>query len=566
MNIYQIFTRLYGNETSTNIPHGTLQENGSSKMNNYTDHVLKHLRNYGFTHLWYTGLLEHATQTDYRHMGIAADHPSVVKGKAGSPYAIKDYYDIDPDLAQNVEQRMQEFEDLVERTHRAGLKVIIDFVPNHVARQYHSDAAPSGVKDLGEDDQTEKHFSPTNNFYYHPGEALCLDQIGTENLASSPYEEMPARSTGNNQFSAHPHRNDWYETIKLNYGVDYCGGAVEYFWPLPNTWTKMTEILLFWAAKKVDAFRCDMAEMVPVAFWHYAIAEVKKQYPQVQFIAEVYDPSQYRRYIHEGGFDYLYDKVGMYDTLRNICTQGYSTHDITRAWQAVDDIGEHMLNFLENHDEQRIASEFFCADPQKALPAFAVQAFRTSAPLMLYAGQEIGEAGMDSEGFSGRDGRTTIFDYWCPTSLKKLYAIAASPQPTQTQYQLLESNENWLYEQYRTILQLRQREAVLREGRFFDLMYVNLETRGNYNPHRCYAFLRATDEALALVVANFAPQACAYRLHIPQHAFEHLHIAEGTYPALELFTQTEQKLHLSVTELLSLTVPAYGTVVWKLEL
>lgn len=59
---------------------------------------------------------------------------------------------------------MKEFENLVLRTHRCDLKVIIDFVPNHVARQYHSDSQPDGTAQLGANDDPAYAFSPYNNF------------------------------------------------------------------------------------------------------------------------------------------------------------------------------------------------------------------------------------------------------------------------------------------------------------------------------------------------------------------------------------------------------------------
>ena len=325
--IYQIFTRLYTNQNASNVPSGTLEKNGCGKLNDFTAAQLKRIADFGFTHVWFTGLLEHATQTSYEAYGIRPDHPAVVKGRAGSPYAIKDYYDIDPDLATNVPNRMKEFENLVRRTHKAGLKLVIDFVPNHVARQYASDACPEGARDLGADDDTAKAFDPDNNFYYIPGQSLHTG-FDTEHRSDIPYEEMPAKVTGNDHFDAWPSRNDWYETVKLNYGVDYCAGRQTHFSPVPSTWLKMTDILLFWAKKGVDAFRCDMAEMVPAEFWAYATKRVKEKHPEILFIAEVYNPAEYRRYIGSG-FDYLYDKVGLYDTLRGIVCGGLSASCIT---------------------------------------------------------------------------------------------------------------------------------------------------------------------------------------------------------------------------------------------
>ena len=326
--IYQIFTRLYGNNKhTTNLPNGSIEQNGCAKINDITSAQLKRIASYGFTHVWFTGLIEHATQTDYSQYGIATDHPAVVKGRAGSPYAIKDYYDIDPDLATDVPNRMSEFESLLKRTHLAGLKMVIDFVPNHVARQYHSDASPKGVHDLGQDDDTSQSFSPQNNFYYIEGQTLHTD-FDTERRALHPYREYPAKATGNDCFNAWPSRNDWYETIKLNYGIDYMNGRQNHFNPTPSTWLKMKDILLFWASKGVDAFRCDMAEMVPAEFWRFAIQKVHDKYPHVLFIAEVYNPGEYRHYI-ASGFNYLYDKVGLYDTLRAIICDGMHTPTCT---------------------------------------------------------------------------------------------------------------------------------------------------------------------------------------------------------------------------------------------
>ena len=391
--IYQIFTRLYGNRNTTRKENGTIAENGCGKFADFSTTVLNRIASLGITHVWYTGILRHATQTIYSEYGIPRQHPAVVKGRAGSPYAITDYYDVDPDLAVDVTHRMQEFEELVARTHEVGLKVIIDFVPNHVARQYHSICKPEGVKDLGETDIPEHGFDPQNNFYYCPGQRFTpyFDLYHGE---AEPYLEEPAKATGNDHFDNAPGQNDWYETVKLNYGVDYYAGRVGHFHPMPDTWQKMTDILLFWAAKGVDGFRCDMAEMVPAEFWAYATQEVKKRYPDIVFVGEVYNPNEYRRYL-AAGFDWLYDKVGMYDTMRAIICGQQSTQAISWAWQQTDDIRDHMLYFLENHDEQRIASDFFAADGRKGFPAFAASLLMQKNPVMLYAGQEYGERGMD---------------------------------------------------------------------------------------------------------------------------------------------------------------------------
>lgn len=544
MNIYQIFTRLYGAcQPAKNLPNGTIADNGVAKFNEFTADTLQRIKDYGFTHVWFTGVLEHATQTNYTRYGIHLDHPWIVKGRAGSPYAIKDYFDVDPDLAEDVPNRMAEFEALLERTHKAGLKFVIDFVPNHVARSYHSDAAPKGFEDLGAGDDEELAFTPRNNFYYCWGEPLHTENFIEAEQGGVPYLEYPAKATGNDVFHAWPNRNDWYETVKLNYGVDYNGGGAQHFDPIPSTWQKMTYILLFWASKGVDAFRCDMAEMVPVEFWHFAIAQVKTKY-DVQFIAEVYNPNEYRNYIHHGGFDYLYDKVGLYDTLRAVICQHTSAAAITNAWQNTDDIKEHMLYFLENHDEQRIASDFFCGDAQKAIPGLVVAACMGNNPFMIYAGQEIGEKGMDAEGFSGKDGRTTIFDYWSVPSLRKLSSISHSLKSKNSPNLVLTGKELSLYQDYQHILRLRNENQALSEGLFYDLMYVNYDGTEGFDCHRQYAFLRKTKDELLFCVANFSDNAIKCGVRIPAHAFDFLSIPSGEYSAIDLISGVESTIAL----------------------
>ena len=500
----------------------------------------------GVSHVWYTGVIRHATQTDYTSYGIPRQHPAIVKGKAGSPYAITDYYDIDPDLAMDVKQRMKEFEALVERTHQAGLKVIIDFVPNHVARQYHSICKPKKVKDLGETDCQEHGFDPQNNFYYCPGQVFTpyFDLYQGE---KEPYYEMPAKATGNDHFDNAPGKTDWYETVKLNYGVDYYAGKVGCFDPIPDTWLKMTDILLFWAKKGIDGFRCDMAEMVPAEFWQYATTIVKKKYKHLVFVGEVYNPYEYRHYL-AAGFDWLYDKVGMYDTMRSVICGNTSTHSISHAWQQTDDIRDHMLYFLENHDEQRIASDFFAADAKKGVPAMIALLLMQQNPFMLYAGQEYGERGMDKEGFSGHDGRTTIFDYWSIDTLCR----AASNKLT--------SEEKALQDIYTKTMQLACNEKAVSEGVFFDLMYVN--------PHlqRQYAFLRHVKDELLLVVVNFDSADATIDVHIPEHAFDYLQMREKKAIAVDLLTKEKLAMSLKKDGGIRMEVNANSGRVWKIKL
>lgn len=540
--IYQILTRIFGNRNLTRKEWGTIAENGCGKFNAIKTAQLRRIRDLGATHVWYTGVLRHATQTDYSAYGIPCQHSCVVKGKAGSPYAVADYYDVDPDLAESVPDRMAEWEALIARTHKAGLKVVMDFVPNHVAREYHSIAKPQGVRDLGQDDRTDWHFSTSNNFYYCWGQPLDLSDV----CSNADYEEIPAKATGNDRFTNRPSRNDWYETVKLNYGIDYCdaGGRSEHFNPVPDTWHKMCDILLYWAAKGIDAFRCDMAEMVPADFWAYATAMVKKRYPDLKFIGEVYDPNLYRKYLG-AGFDWLYDKVGMYDCLRGV-TCGYrSARDISGQWQATDDINCHMLYFLENHDEQRLASDFFAGDARKGIPALLVAALLRDNPFMLYAGQEFGERGMDSEGFSGRDGRTTIFDYW---SLDTLYYGYFNRRK-------IFAERDALWTCFQHILQLANQEAAISKGLMFDLMYCNPQLQSQF------AFLRRYGRGTLLIIANFASEDIKMSLKVPRAAFEYFDMSEGMVEATDLLSNGKRGLAFYADAPMEFQIPAsYGVV------
>jgi glycosidase len=559
ITIYQVLPRLFGNCNSTCKESGTVAENGCGKFSNFSDGVLHRIHTMGFTHVWYTGVIRHATQTDYSSYGIPCQHADVVKGRAGSPYAITDYYDVDPDLADDVTKRMEEWESLILRTHQEGMKVVMDFVPNHVAREYKSICKPNGVLDLGENDDSTMAFSPQNNFYYCWGQPLDLSEIYASAVSlqgNGSYSECPAKATGNNRFTNRPTQNDWYETIKLNYGINYCdaGGRSYHFDPVPDTWQKMTDILLFWASKGVDGFRCDMAEMVPSAFWAYAIRIVKNRYPGTAFIGEVYDTNQYRTYI-ASGFDYLYDKVGMYDCMRAIIRNERSASSITYEWQATDDIHDHMLYFLENHDEQRIASDFFAGDACKAVPAVMVAALFRTNPFMLYSGQEFGEQGMDKEGFSGVDGRTSIFDYWAPVTLRHAYI----------EHKLLTDRERQLYMTYHDILNVALHEGAAAEGESFDLMYVN-PASVDFDPYHQFAFLRKKDDEVLLIVVNFLDRQIQVKVKIPGHAFEFLQMPEKEVAATDLLTGESKVVELKKDGAFPMTLNAYSGRIYKFNI
>lgn len=549
MIVYSVLPRLFDNRCQTRKPGGDPMENGCGKMESFSPQALEMIRSLGTTHIWYIGMLEQATQTNYSDASILPCHPEIVKGKAGSPYAVRDYYDVSPELATNIPNRMAEFHDLIERTHRAGMGVIMDFVPNHVAREYRSDVKPSGTKDLGEGDDPLVAFSPNNNFYYLPGKSLELD-FGERSRTMMPYHEEPARATGNDRFSSHIDKEDWYETVKLNYGIDYLNGGSKHFDPLPDTWIRMRDILLFWASKGIDGFRCDMAEMVPVKFWEWAIPQIRERH-SVLFIAEIYRPELYESYL-QAGFDYLYDKVGMYDCLRTVICGYGSASDISRVIRQTERFADNMLYFLENHDEQRIASDFFAEDARKALPAVTIAATIGRNPFMLYFAQELGERGMDAEGFSGKDGRTTIFDYW---SLDKMQRRINDGRYDTT---MLSEEERLLLESYTRLLHDVCTLPSVIQGNFYDLGYAN-QNNPYFRPNREFAFLRHTTDEILLVAANFAPHEAEIRVNIPEHAFQTMQIKDNAAFLLTDMLSGENSIGcLTQYAPYPLHLPAYG--------
>ena len=454
---------------------------GNGKFSSIDAGSLEYIKGLGAGYIWYTGVIRHATSATEK----------VVKGDAGSPYAIVDYYDVNPYLADDSGNRMQEFLELVQRTHKAGLKLVIDFVPNHVAREN---------VNLGKEDNPRIHWAPENDFYYYPGEALKLP------APCKGYKEVPAKASGN-AFTSAPDINDWWETVRIN----YCDFHT-------RTWDKMLDIVRFWAGKGVDGFRCDMVEMVPPEFMKWLIARIKEEFPEIIFIAEVYQKDKYRMYVDEVGFDLLYDKCGLYDTLRAVTCSGASARGITRDWQFLGNLQPRMLNFLENHDEQRLASDFFCGNPEKGYAALAVSLLLNTAPFMLYFGQEEGERGMDAEGFSGRDGRTSIFDWSA-----KHFGPAENVLPA-----------------YKELLALALKPA-FRDGLTYDLCYCQ---DGGFNPDRHFAWLRSDGRECYLIASNFGPRA-DLTLRIPPEALDFLGIK-------------------AVRTVYSVTVSAYGYAVIKI--
>ena len=496
MIVYQMLPRLWGNACDHPVPGGSLRENGCGKFSAVDDVTLGYLRDdLKVTHVWYTGVIRHATTESFE--GCPSVNPQIVKGRAGSPYAIVDYYDVNPYLADNPLKRMDEFESLLKRTHDAGMKVLIDFVPNHVSRAYGKSGLCSDVPPLGASDDCTIHWRPDNDFFYYPGQALSLPVPGN-------YYENPAKASGN-CFSPAPGVDDWYETIRLN----YC----DFHTP---TWDRMLDIVRYWCGKGVDGFRCDMVEMVPWQFFKWLTARIKAEFPGTCFIGEVYEKENYPLYLNEAGFDYLYDKSGLYDSLRAIVENRGSSRCITWNWQSLGDMQPRMLNFLENHDEQRFASDYFGGDASRTFAVLAVSLYFNEAPFMIYCGEEVGERAMDAEGFSGRDGRTTIFDWWSVPSLRRLYDYVHSGKG-------LSGNEADILSEFRRTLHLADSHRALVGGKTFDLCYCNMASPG-FDPDRHFAFLRGDGSETVLFVCNFSPDPANVRISVPDEAISCLHI------------------------------------------
>lgn len=529
--VYQMMFHLWGNQNTNVKRNGSAAENGVTKFKDVSSKGLQALKKKGYSHLYTTGILEHATMEDFSAFGSPVDHPQVVKGRAGSPFAIKDYYDVNPFLADKPAERMQEFAAMLDRVHQADLKLVLDFVPNHLARAYHSDQKPAGVVDFGQNDNKDLSFSPSNNFYYLPGTQFTIPSgVNSPVPVRVPYIEIPAKVSGNNVFSAQPSIHDWFETVKLNYGVDLQHGNQTHFDPIPDTWLKMTDVLLYWTKKGVDGFRCDMAEMVPVEFWAYAIPKVKALNPEAVFIAEIYNPQEYRNYIFKGGFDYLYDKVGLYDGIRHIMENkpGASTADITRVWQNESgDFANHMLRFLENHDETRLNTPAFAANNfWSTIPGMVLTASMHDGPLMIYFGQEFGEKAQEIEGFNEADDRTTMFDFYRVDTHQRWLNGGKFDGGKLT------AAEKEIDSFYTELVAWINSSEVIQKGKFFDLQYAQ---NAAYPKDKVYAYLRYTDKGRNLIICNFDSVNHNFNIEIPTLALDMMGIKSYALKSIKSF-------------------------------
>jgi glycosidase len=552
--VYQVFTRLFGNQNSTNKPWGTITENGVGKFSDFNDTALQGIKQLGVSHIWYTGVPHHDVINDYTAYGIGNDDPDIVKGRAGSPYAVKDYYNVNPDLADDPAQRLAEFEALIKRTHQHGMQVIIDIVPNHVARNYHSISHPD--QDFGLHDDTSVEYAKDNNFYYVVGQDFKVPEakdgyqpLGGEKHPQSDgkFTESPAKWTGNSSRKAQPDSDDWYETVKINYGVkpdgshDFPSLPEDYrnmdyaahfaFWAdksVPDSWVKYRDIALYWLDKGVDGFRYDVAELVPVEFWSYLNSAIKQRIPDAFLMAEVYNPALYRDFIQLGKMDYLYDKVETYDALKAII-QGKADTSILQEIQAgLQDIEHNMLHFLENHDEQRITSPEFAGSADKAKPAMVVSTLNSSSPTMLYFAQEVGEDGSEDAGF-GKPSRTSIFDYVGVPSHQRWMNGGKFDGGG------LSNEEASLREFYERLLNIAANNSAM-QGGYQSLHSANIATEelGQYD-QRVFSFVRWQGKEKLIVVSNFDSELShQFDLQLPGELVMKWALHDGRYQLIDL--------------------------------
>lgn len=454
LEVYQLLVRTFGNTNETRIENGTLEQNGTGRFDDLNAAAAEALADMGMTHVWFTGVLQQATSTDYADIGEPADDPDILKGRAGSPYAIRDYFDVAPDYAEDPEQRTAAFRQAVDAMHDAGLAVLIDFVPNHVARSYASTVRPE--LSFGEGDNTSVFFERDNHFFYLQSGAPPIEMPGFDRAGAAPLsptcqvlaqaggayqcdglydwtsggETVFGRVTGNNVASWFPDLGSWYETVKLNYGLDYTTGAIEHPTTgaqgatIPRTWWVMDEVIAHWQGMGVDGFRVDMAHMVPMEFHAWLIARSRARDPEVFWMAEAYDTDPAK--VTEGnvlhallgaGYDAVYDD-DTYDRLKAVFDGSAWANDVDGPLIADPILTHHALRYVENHDEVRLASphdwQFDGTNVGRAqAQAITAMLFAIGrGPVMVYAGQETGEPAAGVEGFGGDDGRTSIFDYW----------------------------------------------------------------------------------------------------------------------------------------------------------
>lgn len=533
--IYQLFVRHFSNMESHGVEGGSRNSNGCGTFNGITDKALREISRMGFTHVWLTGVLRHATQTSYPN--LPAQPKSIVKGLAGSPYAVVDYFDVDPDLASGPERRMEEFVALVKRCRSVGLVPLMDFIPNHVSRAYRVN---DGIHDdFGKGDDVHTFFAPNQGYFYLTSN--CLGDGPPLRLPDGVFDgELTfGRVTGNNSISWHPSQSDWYETVKLNYGYNFMAGFSSLRllpnWTspkqrVPKTWQIMDDVLSFWQDKGIGGFRCDMAQMIPMAFWKWAISRARVRLSDVFFMAEAYNdhmkttPDDPCEALLDAGFNAVYDS-GCYHLAQNIYTENNWANDFDGLFRSNPKYMTHGVRYVENHDETRLCSPLsWRGVGSTVFPAIITLVYASgSGPVLVYNGQEVGEKAEGPGGFGGHDGRTSIFDYTCLPQLQEWVADGRFDA------NLLPKDSFRVRDFHCRLLPLMQHSALAR-GDFYGLNWANMknttfgrEPQEDTSGHWVYAMLRhdAHDKTTVLVVGNLSPEINFYNLHIsiPQHAF-----------------------------------------------
>jgi glycosidase len=396
-----------------------------------------------------------------------------------------------------------------------------------------------------------------NNFYYIPNSQFEVpDEInplnGEDNpLSDGKFQETPAKWTGNGSRMAKPDKNDWYETVKVNYGIRPDGSKdfpelpagydtksykVHFeFWRtknVPSSWIKFRDIALYWTAKGVDGFRYDMAEMVPYEFWSYMNSAVKMKNPDAFLLAEVYNPDEYRNYIRLGKMDYLYDKVETYDKLKDII-QGKSSPDgLSVIQKGMKDIEHHMLHFLDNHDEQRLASPEFAGTAEKGKPLMVVSTTISSSPTMIYFGQEVGEAANENAGF-GTHSRTSIFDYVGVPNHQRWMNNGKFDGG------LLTDKEKELRDFYKRLLNFSINSSALM-GEFAEIQTINRQSTSGFDAG-IYVYTRWSDTQKLIVVTNFSwIKASSFELKVPSNIIQKWSLKDGTYTITDQLYKTSK--------------------------
>lgn len=578
--IYQLFVRHFSNFKQGGQPWGDIAQNGCGSFVDVNDAALESIARLGVTHIWLTGVLRHATRTEYP--GIPASPECVVKGKAGSPYAVTDYYDIDPDLAKNSERRMEEFQALLKRCRRWGLIPLIDFVPNHVSRNYRSLVKPECT--FGAHDRTDVFFARDNSFYY-------LEPFGGNRTLLLPEGEYHpergcGRVSGNNAATWTPGAYDWYETVKLNYGSDYRHGAeaaealpgiLAPKRAVPATWQLMDDILAYWQNMGVGGFRCDMAHMVPMPFWSWIIANARLRDSSVFFMAEAYNdhmkltPGDVHEALTNAGFRGVYDAPA-YHALRRLYEEGSWANDLDAFNRPEKCTFFTGVRYVENHDEPRLASPLHwgASGANVAQALMTLQYTATASPVLIYNGQECSERAEGPGGYGGDNGRTSIFDY---TNLPRFQHWTNGGRYDGA---LMTEEESALRRYMASLLPLLQHPA-LSKGSFYGLNWANRCTKGygrcegeSVSGHYLYAFLRhfRPSKSTVIIVCNLSPEREAHtHIHIPEDAVRWAFKKPRRHVFRNLLSPTEAPLIINDDDLKNhgfpIHLPAGKAAVWE---